>query len=489
MEESTAEAFANRDEPVPLIEVISNDGLSSDSSERKRDRLLSSSKKQLSPDVGVAKSKISSLQDRLFTKLLQQVIPSEDVGGDGLETPDKRSTKYVGRPGFSLPLMTTNFRRFNARIGVVFVFQTRLIRLISWKTPSHTLSLLAVSTFVCLDPYLLAVLPILVALFSVMVPAYLARHPPPPPVVSQTPSYSINGPPLAPPRVVRPASETSKDFFRNLRDLQNSMDDFSTAHDALLKAITPVTNFSNEPLSSTIFLFLFTAACVLFISSHLLPWRLLSLSVWWTAIALGHPKIQTFILSHREEHIRPHERAAQSWLDRWISQDILLDAPAETREVEIFELQRRKGGRHGEWESWVFSPSPYDPLSPQRISGDRPKGTRFFEDVEAPSGWEWGDKKWVLDLWSKEWVDERMVQGVEVEIEGERWVGDLANEEVAEYSGDEKAVSVKGKERKRDYEYRGTSSMMGEWRRRRWIRTVRRKVVGNQERSVANAES
>lgn len=48
-------------------------------------------------------------------RLLQQVIPSEDVGGDGLETPDKRSTKYVGRPGFSLPLMTTNFRRFNAR--------------------------------------------------------------------------------------------------------------------------------------------------------------------------------------------------------------------------------------------------------------------------------------------------------------------------------------------------------------------------------------
>lgn len=372
------------------------------------------------------------------------------------------------------------------RIGVVFVFQTRLIRLISWKTPSHTLSLLAVSTFVCLDPYLFAVLPILVALFFVMVPAYLVRHPPPPSVISQTPFYSINGPPLAPPRTVRPASETSKDFFRNLRDLQNTMDDFSTAHDAFLKAITPATNFSKEPLSSTIFLFLFTAACMLFTSSHLLPWRFLSLGVCWTTIALGHPKIQTFILNNREEHIRPHERAARSWLDRWIAQDIILDAPAETREVEIFELQRRKDGRNGEWESWVFSPSPYDPLSPQRISGDRPKGTRFFEDVEPPNGWEWGDKKWVLDLWSKEWVDERMVQGVEVEIEGERWVGDLANEGDADDADDEKAVSVKGKERKRDWEEdRGTSSMMGEWRRRRWIRTVRQKMVGNQERSVA----
>lgn len=386
----------------------------------------------------------------------------------------------------SLPLHTD----FSARIGVVFVFQTRLIRLISWKTPSHTISLLAVSTFVCLDPFLLAVLPILVALFFVMVPAYLVRHPSPQPVTSRTLPYSINGPPLAPPRMVRPVSETSKDFFRNLRDLQNSMDDFSTAHDAFLKVITPAINFSNEPLSSTIFLILFTATCVLFICSHLLPWRLLFLGVCWTAIALGHPKIQTFILSNREEHIRPHERAAQSWLDMWISQDILLDAPAETREVEIFELQRRKGGHNGEWDSWIFSPSPYDPLSPQRISGDRSKGTRFFEDVEAPNGWDWGDKKWVLDLWSKQWVDERMVQGVEVEIEGERWVTDLINEGAADDAGDEKVVSMKGKERKRDWEEdRGTSSLLGEWRRRRWIRTVRRKVLGSQERMVAKAES
>lgn len=380
------------------------------------------------------------------------------------------------------------FTDIRDRIGVIFVFQTRLIHLLSWKTPSHTLSLLAVSTFICLDPYLLAVLPIAIALLVILVPAYLVRHPPPPSVISQMPSYSINGPPLAPPRMVKPAAEMSKDFFRNMRDLQNSMDDFSTVHDAILKAISPPTNFSDEPLSSTIFLFLFVAACALFISSQLIPWRYLSLVICWTAVALGHPNIQKIILANHEEYIGPHRRAAASWLDRWISHDIILDAPAETREVEIFELQRRKGASAGEWESWLFSPSPYDPLSPQRISGDRPKGTRFFEDVEAPDGWEWGDKKWVLDLGSKEWVEERMVQGVEIEIEGERWVGDLAH---AEPPGEETLISDgklsssgggKGKERiKRDWEERhggGAGGAMGEWRRRRWIRNVRRKVLG-----------
>ena len=123
----------------------------------------------------------------------------------------------------------------------------------------------------------------------------------------------------------------------------------------------------------------------------------------------------------------------------------------------------------------MFSPTPYDPLSPQRISGARPKGTRFFEDVAPPKGWEWGDKKWILDMASREWVEQRMVQGVEVEVEGERWVADLA---VDEDDGDEKA-QAQGKGKMRDWEEGSGSERMGEWRRRRWVRTVRRKVVGD----------
>ena len=48
-------------------------------------------------------------------RLLQQVIPTEDVNENGEVVQDKRSSKYIDRPGFSLPLMTNNFRRFNAR--------------------------------------------------------------------------------------------------------------------------------------------------------------------------------------------------------------------------------------------------------------------------------------------------------------------------------------------------------------------------------------
>ena len=179
------------------------------------------------------------------------------------------------------------------------------------------------------------------------------------------------------------------------------------------------------------------------------------------------------MLNNRESHIRPHERKVQSWLDAWIARDIVLDEPPESREVETFELQRRKGGRQGEWESWMFSPNPYDPLSPRRIARQRPKGTRFFEDVSAPKGWEWGDKKWVLDLGSREWVEERMVQGVEVEVEGERWVTDLLETDDSSASKAKKAGP--GVEEGNSSE----QAPFGQWRRRRWIRMVRRKGVSS----------
>lgn len=76
MDEYTADAFVNRDEPVPLIAVSGDHDLSSASSdhehsESKRERLkskLSSSKlKDNMHDVGKRENG-ASLQDRLFSK-------------------------------------------------------------------------------------------------------------------------------------------------------------------------------------------------------------------------------------------------------------------------------------------------------------------------------------------------------------------------------------------------------------------------------------
>ncbi|KAJ5584583.1 uncharacterized protein N7459_004383 [Penicillium hispanicum] len=516
MDELTSEALVNRDEPVPVFSKKPRHERK-DSMDSVHSRSSSQSK--------------SSIQDRLFTKLLQQVVPTDDDEDDP-NARDRALGTSPKRPAFSLPAMTNNFRRFNARIGVVFLFQNRVERLLSWRKPTHTLSFLFVYSFICLDPHLLVVLPLVVLLLFIMVPAFVTRHPPPPSTStsSTTPYYSYEGPALAPARTIKPASETSKDFFRNMRDLQNCMADFSDVHDATISVFAPLTNFSNEKLSSTLFLGCTVSAVVLFLTAHLLPLKLIMLVGGNAAILSNNPKVRLFFeglmqdvggLPDLESPFGEEQgkelfgkplpatpSAAMSTLEQLA--DISVDSDPEEREVEIFELQHRVSGTsESGWENFLFSRQPYDPLSPSRIAGDRPRGCRFFDDVQAPNGWKWKSKKWELDLDCREWVMERMITGVGFEIPGVTpegnaivdevggWVWDLPPDSATSRAEEEEEMTTiaygdlqpetkpsstnkgKNKDRKRstgqDWEEAAPASFgVGEWRRRRWVRVVQR---------------
>ncbi|KAF2621811.1 Pex24p-domain-containing protein [Macroventuria anomochaeta] len=446
MSNDNSSSFANSNSSIPVVQIHPADtpGSRMPNPEHGSHRLSASKLKDKLESLGdsMNRESTSRMGDRMINLLLAQVLPNEDLSAtsppDGNfdtspQVKDRRSHTYVERPNFSIPTMSSNFRRFNSRIGVAFVFQNRLIRLFTWRQPTQTLSFLLMYTFICIDPYLLPVLPLASCLFFIMVPAYLARHPPPP-TSFPTDLYPLGGPPLADAPTIKPAPEFSKDFFRNMRDLQNCMEDFSRGHDAVLQFLTPLTNFSNENLSSLLYIALLLISCALFLISHLLPWRFIFLVLGYGGVAMGHPAVQDLLATpENEQLIAEAENEGRSFLLSASKKDIELQTSQEAREVEIFELQHRAlHDKAGEYEPFIFSHSPYSPLSPARISGDRPRGCAFFEDVLPPRGWRWSDKKWTLDLLSREWVEDRCVTGVEVEIEGERWVTDLHYEVLEE---------------------------------------------------------
>lgn len=182
------------------------------------------------------------------------------------------------------------------------------------------------------------------------------------------------------------------------------------------------------------------------------------------------------LASTHDQHVAPRESEAKSWLDTWVASDIMLDMEPETREVEVFELQKLDS--RGEWEPWLYSASPYDPLAAPRIANERPRGTQFFEDVAPPQDWEWSEKKWNLDLWSREWVEERIITGVEVETEGERWVYDIHYEGSNPEPGLRETTGKVSQKPKPTWEegIEGEGKK-GQWRRRRWVRLVKRVVM------------
>lgn len=268
-----------------------------------------------------------------------------------------------------------------------------------------------------------------------------------------------------------------------MRDLQNSMSDFASLHDGLLATFTPWTNFSNEPLSSTVFLFLAAASCVLYLLAPLLPWRHLLLLAGWSLLPLGHPAVQARARRTYVKSVRPARASAKARLDAFVRRDVLLDAEPEVLEVEVFELQRRRR-RNGqeEWEAWVFSPEAWEPMAPGRVAGGRPRGARFFEDVGPPQGWEWEGKEWGLDLDSREWVEERFCGGLEVEADGEMWVYDIDD------GGDDGSWAERYDSSGGTGGIEGLGRRIGAWRRRRWVRHVRREMVRAQTIKVMSTE-
>lgn len=69
----------------------------------------------------------------------------------------------------------------------------------------------------------------------------------------------------------------------------------------------------------------------------------------------------------------------------------------------------------------------------------------------------------------------RACQGVGVEQEGERWVVDLAFDESQEDGAD--SASGKAKLKSPEWEEDMTMEKIGGWRRRRWVRMVKRRAV------------
>ncbi|EEQ27277.1 Peroxisome size and maintenance regulator [Microsporum canis] len=527
MDEYTAEIFSGQDGGGVGVTNGEDQGPSSSvEAEEQPSVKMNSGKAESTPGP--------SLQDRLLARFLQQLVPSEDGGSD--DEDNTEASASLERPPFSLPTMTNNFRRFNARIGIVFRFQYNVIKLLSWSHRTQTWSLICVYSFICLDPYLLAVLPFVLILLFIMIPAFLTRHPPPPPSTSTsstTPYYSYEGPALAPARTIKPAPETSKDFFHNMRDLQNSMADFAVLHDAAVSLIAPATNFSNETLSSSLFIACTGCAGAVFLVSRLLPWRFIMLFLGNALILSKHPNmkplfemVQTTFASHSASHGNAEGEQKSTFdifgysipltvsglmnlLDSITA--ISLSAEPEEREVEIFELQHKTYSLYSaspEWEPFLFTSTPYDPLCPSRISGDRPRGSRFFEDVRPPPGWVWKSKKWELDLECREWVMERMVTGVEFEIPdsndgiiGEEvggWVWDLPfnppNEDhlaadilayTDSWESPRSKAQLSPQTNKRSShvdkpEWEEATKQVdraGDWRRRRWVRVVRRMTI------------
>ncbi|KAI6151326.1 hypothetical protein EDD17DRAFT_1148400 [Pisolithus thermaeus] len=134
------------------------------------------------------------------------------------------------RDPLSFPIVTSNFRRFVARVGPVFWLQDRIEEIILWKKGwKRTVVWLAAYGFICYFPRLILLLPHAL-LLGVMLTCYPAPGSPPVPL-------KVN--------------EGTADWQANIQAIQNLMGAFSDAHDTIVPLLSFLGPAKLRPVPST----------------------------------------------------------------------------------------------------------------------------------------------------------------------------------------------------------------------------------------------
>ena len=297
----------------------------------------------------------------LFDKLISSLVSNIPLSHG---PKDDHATSTADDSELGMGLMTHNFRRFIARIGIMFQSRDHVMEMAQWKYPPETLSYLVIVSAIILHP--LVVVPLVVpalALFTLLLPSYVQRH-----LIRETAATQVggaveSGPPIAPapPALAKPAPVESRDFLLNMRDIQNLMRDYADTYDWLRLHLGPMTNFSNEQTSASL-----VVVCVVVCAAWLVavPWITARVAqyvvvgtVWAVALSL-HPVIASRIAMHDYTYARQSWALVQQTLqaDYIPPRHTISSSSANAQKIYVYEYQTRADGET--WSASMFTDQP-----------------------------------------------------------------------------------------------------------------------------------
>lgn len=141
-------------------------------------------------------------------------------------------------------------------------------------------------------------------------------HPPPPSNIPLPPDLDAWSTNTGQAREFGGTAE-GRDFLLNMRDIQNSMQDYINTYDQVSKTITDYANFADEKKSSvTLFVCVSGAICSILVGTYI-PVRFIALVVGWIVLASGHAEFGVTVA-----RIRAASRRSQEKIVRQISRKV-----------------------------------------------------------------------------------------------------------------------------------------------------------------------
>ncbi|KAK6202332.1 integral peroxisomal membrane peroxin-domain-containing protein [Scheffersomyces amazonensis] len=430
--------------------------------------------------------------DRIMQKMLKYAIP-DNAPEKVLFEQRLSDPEYSSRPGLSIRILLSNFKKLSSRMGGIFALQYGLIHIITWKKPTKTLTFLVGYTAICLWPHIVVAFPAIFLLFGIILPGYLYRHPKPIPdfikvkkrgqsllkFLDDSEDVSIiddlisdefmhdHDPNALKPLLSRSGDDSSetastidtssiidesekKDksyissqvaLIINMRDLQNLTTDLLLAFDAAEEFWFKTAGFANERLSTFMFYGAIAATWIILFLGQFIPWRFIFIQTGWAGLILCHPKSKKFIVELNKVQKQrallkpkspPKEVGEPQEFDR---KDIIIDEAPEKKTIEVYELQA-KSILHNKWSFYRYSNNIFDLKSKTRVAGKRPSGVDHLAKVLPPKDWKLDlafANKWQTDTDPKGFLHRRGLESRLLEVRDdaeEGWIYDKKHEEI-----------------------------------------------------------
>ncbi|SCV02234.1 LANO_0F16182g1_1 [Lachancea nothofagi CBS 11611] len=382
---------------------------------------------------------VDILLNKMISAILPENFPEREHFTQRVNDPLRKK-----RQKLSATILANNLKVLTTKLGAIFEFQDSVIRLIAWRNPSGTITLLILVTMICFNPMFLAIIPMLYILYGIMVPGYTHRHPPNRTaylsrrtygkslVISLTsggkkaswhPSddiqeydYNLD---LDPHDIQRAHHiKQSMEFVVNLRDLQNSMSTMVSLSKGMEKFVFGTAGFKDEHRSTALFLAGLGALLLSWLVSPFVNWSLVSaVGAWSTMIAI-HPEVRSRLARIIKQEQVERGREALKRSERY---DIVLDEAPEVRSIEVFEIYKQ-GLVPKDWTFLKFSTSVFDPQDSFRKAQIPPPGVETLAQVQPPVTWAFDNNSdWEIDVRANEWARDR---GLQLRLEDEFLVDD-----------------------------------------------------------------
>ncbi|KAG4303523.1 hypothetical protein PCK1_000041 [Pneumocystis canis] len=331
--------------------------------------------------VPSAPSAPSTIQDAFVSAIVSSLNSSK---GDNLSFQTSFNDNETS-PSFSLHILTHNFRKFSSRVGIIFQIRDTLTSIFQWETPSKTLSFMCIYTIICINPSLILMIPTMVLIFGFLLPSYELRYP------SDSNTFLNKNLLVLKKSQANGKQSEGRDFATDIKNIQNSMSDYTRLYDSISNFLIKYTSFHDEKLSSTLFLSCVIISFFLMLFSHWISMRLVFLLLGWILILSRNSDVQKAVKVLIEEYkknqleINSNFFLNYDFIYNWINYNYI---PPEVSKkvifVEIFEFTLKIDEKN---EKIVYySSNPYA-LPPNKGSTPAEEGLRelLYDDSSITS--------------------------------------------------------------------------------------------------------